>query len=178
MTNLQKVTLRLSEVRSRLNEISGIQGDAFTEEIRNEASALQAEYGDLEVRHRSAIVAEGEEESRMQGAFNEGDGESAEIRQLMGAVSLADYLTPASAGSGIEGRAKELNQALKVEAVGKSGGVAIPWAVLAGRLPSPKRGRRSKETSPLPRTTRAASRRARFCSVFSAPAFLTPWASG
>ena len=138
MTNKQKIEIRLSEVRSRLNEISAIEGDVFTEEIRNEASALQAEYGDLELRHRSSIVAEGEDEARMQGAFNEGDGESAEIRQLMGAVSIGDYLTPASAGSGIEGRARELNAALKVEAVGKSGGVAIPWAVLAGPTPAPE----------------------------------------
>ena len=139
MTNKQKIELRLSEVRSRLNEISGIEGDAFTDEIRNEATALQTEYGNLEIRHRSAIVAEGEDESRMRGAFNEGDGENAEIRQLMGAVSLGDYLRPASAGSGIEGRARELNAALKVEAVGKSGGVAIPWAVLAGPTPPEKR---------------------------------------
>ena len=135
MTNKQKIELRLSEVRSRLNEISGIEGDAFTDEIRGEAGALQTEYGDLEVRHRSAIVAEGEDESRMRGEFREGDGQSAEIGQLLGAVSIADYLTPASAGSGIEGRARELNAALKVEAMGKSGGVAIPWAVIAG--PSP-----------------------------------------
>ena len=138
MTNLQKIALRLSEVRSRLNEISGIEGDAFTEEIRGEADTLQAEYGNLEVRHRAAITSEAEDEARMQGAFREGDGESAEIRQLMGAVSLADYLTPASAGSGIEGRARELNAALKVDAVGKSGGVAIPWAVLAGPTPAPE----------------------------------------
>ena len=137
MTSKQKIELRLSEVRSRLNEISGIEGDAFTEEIRNEATTLQTEYGDLEVRHRAAITSEAEDEARMQGAFAE-DGESAEIRQLMGAVSLGDYLTPASAGSGIEGRARELNAALKVEAVGKSGGVAIPWAVLAGPLPAPE----------------------------------------
>ena len=136
MTNKQKIELRLSEVRSRLNEISGIEGD-FTDEIRNEAATLQTEYGDLEVRHRAAITSEAEDENRMQGAFSE-DGESAEIRQILGAVSIADYLTPASAGSGIEGRARELNAALKVEAVGKSGGVAIPWAVLAGPPPAPE----------------------------------------
>ena len=122
-----------------MNEISGIEGEAFTEEIRGEADALQTEYKTLEVRHRAAITSEAEEEARMQGAFNEGDGESAEIRQLMGAVSLADYLTPASAGSGIEGRAKELNAALKVEVVGKTGGVAIPWALLASPLPAPEK---------------------------------------
>ena len=137
MTNLQKITLRLSEVRSRLNEISGIEGDSFNEQIRNEADTLQTEYRDLEVRHRAAITSEAEDEARMQGEFRE-DGESAEIRQLMSAVSLGDYLTPASAGVGIEGRARELNAALKVELVGKSGGVAIPWAVLAGPLPAPE----------------------------------------
>ena len=33
------------------------------------------------------------------------DGESSEIRQLMGAVSIGDYLGRAAAGVGIEGRA-------------------------------------------------------------------------
>ena len=137
MTHKQKIEIRLSEVRGRLNEIAGLEGEKFTDEIRGEADALQAEYATLETRHRAAITSESEDEARMQGAFSE-DGESAEIRQLMGAVSIADYLTPATAGSGIEGRARELNAALKVEGVGKSGGVLIPWAVLAGPLPAPE----------------------------------------
>ena len=137
MTNKQKITLRLSEVRSRLNTISGIEGDAFTEEIRGEATTLQAEYADLEVRHRAAIVAEGEDESRMRGEFRD-DAEGAEIRQLMNGVSIGDYLSRAAAGVGIEGRARELNSALKVESTGKSGGVCIPWAVMAGPLPAPE----------------------------------------
>ena len=177
MTNLQKITLRLSEVRSRLNDISVLEGDAFTEEIRNEASALQAEYGDLEVRHRSAIVAEGEEEARMRGAFDEGDGESAEIRQLMTAVSIADYLTPASAGSGLEGRARELSAALKVEAVGKSGGVNVPWAVLSGPLPERREAERRAFTATNQGTGAYAGgimARPRSCKGFSAPASLTP----
>ena len=58
MTAKQKIELRLSQVRERLNEISGLEGDAFTDEIRTEAGTLQTEYGDLEVRHRAAIVAE------------------------------------------------------------------------------------------------------------------------
>ena len=48
MTNAQKIRLRLSEVRQRLNEISGLEGDAFTDEIRAEAETLQNEYADLE----------------------------------------------------------------------------------------------------------------------------------
>ncbi len=47
MTTLQKLRLRLSQVRQRLNEISGLEGDAFTDEIRAEAETLQTEYRDL-----------------------------------------------------------------------------------------------------------------------------------
>ena len=57
MTPLQKITIRLSEVRTRLNEISALEGDALTAEIRAEADTLATEYGDLETRHRSAIIA-------------------------------------------------------------------------------------------------------------------------
>ena len=45
MTNAQRITLRLSEVRSRLNEIAGLEGDAFTPEIRGESEKLTNEYG-------------------------------------------------------------------------------------------------------------------------------------
>ena len=60
MTPAQKIQLRLSQVRKRLNEISGLEGDAFTDEIRSEAESLQNEYSDLEIRHQATIVAEGE----------------------------------------------------------------------------------------------------------------------
>ena len=64
MTNAQKIALRLSEVRQRLNEVSGLEGDTFTDEVRSEAEGLQVEYRDLETRHRAAIVAEGQPEIR------------------------------------------------------------------------------------------------------------------
>ena len=48
-------------------------------------------------------------------------------------MNLGDYLAPAAAGMGISGVAAELNTAaLGVELAGKSGGPAIPWAVLIG----------------------------------------------
>ena len=61
MTTAQKIALRLSQVRQRLNEISGLEGEAFTDEIRAEADTLQGEFRDLETRHRSALIAEGDE---------------------------------------------------------------------------------------------------------------------
>ena len=101
LTNAQKIAIRLSEVRSRLNEVAGL--DQLTDEVRNEADALGVEYKDLEVRHRSAIIAEGEEEERAAGAIHDGDGESAEVRSLLTRVNIGDYLNPASAGLGVAG---------------------------------------------------------------------------
>ena len=59
MTNVQKITLRISQVRQRLNEIIRARGPEFlTDEVREESTVLQKEFGDLETRHQAAIVAE------------------------------------------------------------------------------------------------------------------------
>ena len=130
MTTKQKIELRLSKVRTRLNEIAGM--DELTPEVREEAGSLESEYSDLEVRHRAAILSEGEEEAAALGMFPDGseDSDSAEVRSLLRRVTLADYLTPAAGGVGLTGAAAELNAALGVPAVGKGGGVAIPWRML------------------------------------------------
>ena len=133
MTNAQKIALRLSEVRERLNTIAGLEGDDFTDEVRSEASTLQREYGDLETRHRSALIAEGAEQADAEGAFGNGDGESGERGRLLREVRMADYMQPAIAGTGIAGAAAELNAALEVPVIGTSGGVMVPWAVLETR---------------------------------------------
>ena len=66
------------------------------------------------------------------GMFPDGDDhDGAEVRQLLGRVTLADYLGPAAAGAGIRGAAAELNAALEVPEAGPSGGVAVPWRMLA-----------------------------------------------
>ena len=133
MTLSQKITLRLSEIRQRLNEIAGLEGDAMTDEIRNEADKLTGEYRDKETQHRAAVVAEADEERSARGELGNGDGQPAEIRALMGRVSLGTYLSRAAAGIGLSGAPVELAAALNVPAVGASGGVALPWEVLAGQ---------------------------------------------
>ena len=91
MTNRQKIELRLSKVRTRLNEIAGLEGDEFTDEVRSELDELETEYGDLErrftgrrssprptrrVRGRSCMFPDGTE-----------DTDGAEVRQLLGRVA-------------------------------------------------------------------------------------------
>ncbi len=133
MTTAQKIALRISEVRQRLNEIAGIEGDAFTDEVRTESENLQREYGVLEIRHRSALISEGAEQADAEGAFGNGDGESAERGRLLREVRVADYFGPAIAGTGLAGAAAELNAALDVPIIGTGGGVALPYAVLEQR---------------------------------------------
>ena len=152
MTNSQKQQIRASEIRQRLNEIAGLAGDDFTDEVREEADRLTTEFRGVETKLRASLIAEGAEEGAKRGAFGTGDGEPAEVRSLLGRVSLTDYLGPASAGTGIVGAAAELNAALKVETVGKSGGVAVPWAALEPATPLAVEGR---DAAGLPVETRA-----------------------
>ena len=135
MTTRQKIEFRLSKVRERLNVIAGLEGDDFDEAARTEAHELSVEYGDLEVRYRAAILAETEEETAAAALFDGETSDGAELRAILARVSLGDYLSPAAAGGGIRGAARELNEALDLPAHGPSGGVAIPWRVLVDAGP-------------------------------------------
>lgn len=112
MTNTQKIRLRLSQVRQRLNEISGLEGDTFTDEVRSEAASLQTEYADLETRHRATIVAEGEGETRANG--EDPDAEARERLELRSRASLTGYLKAALSGRQVDGAEAELRDAAGV----------------------------------------------------------------
>ena len=134
MTNKQKIEIERSKKVQRLNELLALEGAALTDELRAEMGALTDRMPGLETELRAAITVEAAEEAEARGAFgNNGDGEAGETRRLMEAVTINDYLGPATAGSAIEGRAAELNAALEVSIAGPGGGVALPWAVLEAR---------------------------------------------
>lgn len=133
MTARQRLTIEQSEKRQKLNELLAIEPDKLTDDNRAEMESLTTRMQQIEPEMRAAVMAEGEEQAQAAGQFSDvADGEQAEIRNLLGQVSIGDYLTPAGASRGIDGAAKELNEALQVDVMGKSGGVAIPWRVLAG----------------------------------------------
>ena len=142
MTTIQKLAIRLSEIRSKLNELSGVA--ELTDEQRAELDSLTTEYQQKEAQHRAAIVAESDEQRVAEGAFGNGDGEPAEVRALLDRVTIADYLNPAAAGIGLAGAAVELAGALKVPAAGTSGGIAVPWRVLAGEAPEARQAPESR----------------------------------
>ena len=132
MTKRQKLQIEQSELRQKINALLGL--DELTDEQRAEMEAHTTRMQTLEPELRAAIVSEGAEEAEARGQFgNNGDGESAEVRQLLGSTMLTDYMGPAGAGAAIEGRAAELNAALGVPISGRSGGVAVPWQLLEDR---------------------------------------------
>ena len=126
MTNSQKIQIRQSEVRQRLNELSGLEGDDFTAEHRAETEKLSTEYSDLETRFRAATLAEVEAVSPVD---REG-AEGAEIRALVGRASLGAYLSEAVNQSPLSGSSPEAE--LRKELLGESAQPGtLPWAVLA-----------------------------------------------
>ena len=111
MTNAQKIRLRLSQVRQRLNEIAGVEGDAFTDEVRSEAASLQAEYADLELRDQAAIVAEAAETAKAVTEPTE-NAETRERRELRSKARVSDHLAAVLTGRGVTGASAEYSDAV------------------------------------------------------------------
>ena len=108
MTNLQRITLRLSTLRSRLNEIAGLEGDAFTDEVRQESETLQTEFTGLEVQHRAAIVAEGDAENRAAADF--ADPAARELASLESRANVGDIFTAVLEHRATSGATAELQE--------------------------------------------------------------------
>ena len=116
MTRRLRVELRRSEIRTRLSEIRALAESEVTDAIKKERGELEAELVSSETELRAAIEEE-EREIRQRGnQANGNDGESAELRELRGRVTLAAYIGAAIEGRAAEGPEREFNQALGVPA--------------------------------------------------------------
>ena len=150
MTNLQKIEIRRSEIRSRLNEILGLEGDKYDDKAKTEERSLQTELSDLEQRHRSAILADGDkgdgkgdgdgeaENRAKEDGEAEEDGEAKETRKLRGKIALASYLGAAVEGRACEGAEREYNSAVGISSHG------FPLELLA---PDPKPAAEKRATT-------------------------------
>ena len=96
MTNTQKLTVRASEIRQRLNTIAGMEGDALTDEVRQESDKLTIEYRDTETKLRAAIAAE--PDPTVATGTETMDAETRERLELRGRATLSGYLMAAMAG--------------------------------------------------------------------------------
>ena len=110
MTNLQRIQLRRSEVRGRLNELSGVE--APTTEQDAELATLETEYGALEVRERAAIIAE--DANGTPPTATEGSGEGAELAELETRAAFGNYLNEVINDVHLDGAESELRAAVLV----------------------------------------------------------------
>ena len=152
MTPRQKIELRRSEVRTRLGEIATLEGDALTDEVREERDGLMVELRDSEPQLQAAITAESETVAERAAEFADADArhaietpEEREFRALQDGAELREYAAALASGRELEGRAAELNAAIFERSNGGAaeirtsllaegdGGVLVPWSALAGR---------------------------------------------
>lgn len=111
MTESQKLELRASEIREKLNELSGVE--TLTDEQRGEVDTLSTEYRDVETKRRAAIIAEDAEERKASATDPPVmDAEERERLELREKVSVVDYIDAAGKGRDPGGAAAELNAAL------------------------------------------------------------------
>ena len=83
MTNVQKLTVRASEIRARLSELAEVA--ELTEEQRGELGTIRTEYRDTETKLQAAIVSEGDAQP-----VPLGQGGSAEDRAYSGLCGRAN----------------------------------------------------------------------------------------
>ena len=119
MTDAQRLELRASEIRSRLNELGG--SEDLDDDGRAEIDKLTTEYRSVEARRRALIVAESEETPPDKPADKQ-------FEELVGEVRCARYVEAAVSDKRItDGPEVELRQELKL------GDDVIPWEALASQ---------------------------------------------
>ena len=79
MTDVQRLTIKASEQRQRLNELSGL--DTLTDDQRGELDTLTQTYGDTERQLRAAIAAEPEPTVETHATPDAEDRERADLRR-------------------------------------------------------------------------------------------------
>ena len=159
MTPAQKLQIRSSEIRQRLNEIAGLADDAMTDEIRAESDKLTGEYRDTETKLRAAIAAEPEPETRETGTV---DAEHREREELRGRSAFGRYLGAALAGRTIDGAEAEYAQACGVNEAGH-----VPLALFEVQQAAGEVEHRADATTAAPATV-GVNMRAVVPAVFAA----------
>ena len=108
MTPAQKLTISLEKTKARLNEISGLEGDAYTDEIRSEETTLQTELKDTVRRLETAMITEdtGKTEQRTDSP------EGKELQGLIDGASLGAIFETTLEHRSTDGREAELQQHL------------------------------------------------------------------
>ena len=115
MTNEQRIALRLSEVRQRLNTLAG--QETLTGEESSEIEKLSNEFNTLETQYRAAVLASENDTGKQ-------DPPKDNFQQLADRVEVRSFLNEALTGAIVDGAGKEMRDELKCPAG------YMPWGVL------------------------------------------------
>ena len=115
MTNSQRLELRASEIRQRLNEVAGMT--ELSDEVQAESDALTTEYASVETRKRAALVAESEEAVEVHATPDAEDRERVRLRDR---CSLGGYIL-----ARLQGRLPAAEHAEYMSACGVENGIPI-----------------------------------------------------
>ena len=124
MTESQRLTVRASEIRQRLNEIAGLEGDALTDEIRAEGDKLNTEYRDVETKLRAAVVAE--DQPPTEHRDDAMDAETRAFVAMRNRTRLGRYLEAFLDQTPLTGAEAELNEHRGLATQGN----VLPWDAL------------------------------------------------
>ena len=118
---MRKSQLESSRIKTatRLSEISGLEGDAYTDAIRQESESLEAEYRNAGAKLTALLAVEdaerltAEREARALGSLA-GDPEQREVIELRAKSSVVSYVKAAAEMRSVDGPEAELNAALSL----------------------------------------------------------------
>ena len=127
-TLLQKIQLRQSECREKINKLLGTAEDKRSATHVADLDAATKEMQSIEPELRAALVADTGEKARIQ--EEKVDTETRERRRIVGRTGLADFLSAAAGGRAVSGAAAEYAAACKVSDVGR-----IPLELFRDRQP-------------------------------------------
>ena len=104
MTDSQRLGIRRSEIRQRLNELQG--ADALTDATRTEVDKLSTEYRDVETRWRAAVSLEDVSV----------DGAGRELSSMEARADMGRYFDSVMSHAQVDGVEKELQDNLHLKA--------------------------------------------------------------
>ena len=123
------------QMAARLNAIASLEGDAYTDVIRQESASLEVEYRNAGAKLTALLAVQDDErhvaerEAAKLGHLV-GDSETRERRELRGKTGVADFLRAAAGGAAVSGAAAEYCQSLGVPTTGH-----LPMALFGRTTP-------------------------------------------
>ena len=127
MTPIQKLALRASEVRTKLNALGAVE--TLTDEQTAEVATLSKEYGQLETRQQALLIGGDDPDNKGEIVVDEATKPDEKLLELRSRVSFADYASKVVHDAPYDGAAAEFNTE-----IGLTGARDFPLEMLATPL--------------------------------------------